>query len=80
MKTAPLTPNSLRLLAYTLRLSGRMVLRLARGIGLRPCLICQRWTRRYVITGDMGWICMRCARELSNRRQCQCDFGGEVGQ
>ena len=69
MKTAPLTPNSLHLLAYALRLSVRMVLRLlARIFGLKPCLMCQRWTRRYVIAGGVGWLCMRCAQELSNRR------------
>ena len=61
MKTAPPTPNSPRLLAYALRL-------LARIFGLKPCLVCQRWTRRYVIAGDMGWLCPRCAQELSNRR------------
>jgi hypothetical protein len=69
MKTAPRTPNSPRLLAYTLRLSVRMVLRLlARIFGLKPCLMCRRWTRRYVIASDMGWLCPRCARELNNRR------------
>ena len=69
MKTAPRNPNSPRLRDYALRLSGRMVLRLlARIFGLKPCLMCQRWTRRYVIAGDVGWLCPRCARELSNRR------------
>ena len=69
MKKTPLTPNSLRLLAYAMRLSVRMVLRLlARIFGLKPCLMCQGWTRRYVIAGGMGWLCPRCARELSSRR------------
>jgi hypothetical protein len=37
----------------------------------RRCLLCETWTRRCVVAGDMGWICLRCVADLAREEADQ---------